>query len=532
MSEQEVLSKLYAQPLLNRGEKTASEICKEYFSDLCEYKSSKYQEEARIWLLLSYLHDKSLKIPELYSNIISKNSKLELYVRFFLWLNEIYSFTRGNKEKSYSNFEYFRSGQEEKFLEKVQSSQEEEKWKLHTFSGAFSSNHFKLWRESVYDISETKNIKKDVLDLYLSLAGDKKINKKHEHNIFDRMWTQIYYIISLALSEKQFSFKFDNLTPNKSSQFETMAISVFKNISNDINVLYNDSTNPLLFRVHVAATFNQLPIELLQSYMTNLFSMNLMGLSIFYASLANKDNSIFLLADFFAAFEPSKDIIDAVDSFNIDKERLICMIIERLSESTIEDFEVQIDKGEITEIKIKCLEWFSLVPSLKNRTLENVRKILSSLVINDEYEGALTVFNKFSDLFNENHKKELNCWESLILAENEYLKWSKGDKTTFSTSSFNSLKEVLENVIRFPPGWMVECPEVDPNVGCHCIPLIAEHLYHFYMENNETEKAMGIGIYIINPLYKIQRYFSPKSLRHFVELSKKAAIENYRKSNK
>ena len=162
MKETKVLHKLYAQPLLNKKGESASDICKEYYSDLNEYVVLKYQEEAQIWLLLSYIHDESFAIPDFYKHIISKNPKLERYVRYFLWLCRIYNFTRNDRETEYSPFEYFRSGENDKFLEKVQTLPDDEGWKSLTFSGAFSSTHFKLWRETVYNISKRKDVKDNI----------------------------------------------------------------------------------------------------------------------------------------------------------------------------------------------------------------------------------------------------------------------------------------------------------------------------------------------------------------------------------
>ena len=494
MNEKEILYILYAQPLQKRDGKSPSTICKEYYTDLNNYKNRKYQEEAQVWLLLSYLHDEKLEISDFFKTVITQNPKLEPYIRFFLWLCKIYGFTRKDTGEDYSLFEYFRSGQNELFLEKVQSIPNDEEWKVLTFTGAFSAPHFKLWRQIVYDIIKRKDIKKKNYDLYLSLAGDKKVNKKYENNIFDRMWTQIYNIICLAASEKQYSLRFSNLTPNEESQFEVIVCSIFDNISNDIETLYLNSSYPLIFRVHVAATFNKLPIDLLKIYVSDLISENLIGLMIFYASLADSENSILLLKDVLAAFEPSEQLIEIIRTFGVDEAELVCQIVERLADTTVEDFDAEVSQGEITELKIKCLEWLALVPSLKARALMNVRKIICSLILQDEYEGAFIVFNKFLKIFD--NKKEQKCWQILIYAETEYRNWQKSSKDDYPESSFNDLTKLLKNVINFPGGWMIDCPDVDIEIGSHCIPLIADHLFEVYMSRDEIEEARGLSIHL------------------------------------
>lgn len=533
MNKSKVLYKLYAQPLINRKGKSPSAVCKEYYSDLNDFKERKYQEEAQIWLLLSYLHDESLEMPNLFKSIIAKNPALDKYIRYYLWLCKIYDFTRKDTDAEYSLFEYFRSGQNEKFLEKIQAQPKSEGWEPLTFSGAVlapSASHFKLWCETAFDICKRKDIKRKDFELYLSLAGDKRANKKHESNIFDRMWSQIYSIICLASSEKQFYIRFDGLNPDEQSNFEVIALSILNNISTDIESIYSNEDYPLIFRVHVAACFNKLPIGLLQTYISELISKRLIGLIIFYSSLTDKENSVSLLADILAAFEPSEDLIDIIKQSGIDEAELICKIVERLSNTTIEDFGCEITRGEITEMKIKCLEWLALVPSLKSRTLLNVRKIISSLVIHDEYEGALEVFQKFSKHFT--NKAEMECWAILIAAELDYRKWSQSDKKNYPEASFRTMKNRLQKVLSYRGGWMVDCPDVDIEVGSHCIPLVVDHLFDAYMSNDELEEARGISIHIWINYPQIKKYFNNDNLMHFILLAKEAWKESYSKSSR
>ncbi|OHT07331.1 hypothetical protein TRFO_24496 [Tritrichomonas foetus] len=521
--------RLYAQPLLNKGQKKPYEICDNYYKMLINSNELSDQEEAYIWKLFSHLYDTSYKVPDYYQKKASLNPRIKNVIICFIWLSEIYDFTvpKASKRKN-EPFYFLRTNQIDSFLDRIKNENPDEKWKALTFSGAFSQSHFIDWRTTVKTILKNDKINDHEKLYYKILTGDLKTLLSLSENMFDSLWGQLYSLISMAISNEAIDYKLPSKV-EPTTNFEKMTFSIIKNVlSNTKNYLLLNDVLPLHIKVHLAATKKGfVPDELLIPYIQLLTKEGLTGLLVFYASLANThSNSIDILKSTFAALEPSEEFLSVLQQFKFDKVEVVNEIISHLSGATPKNFAEEISFEEFTETKIHCLDWLSLVPEMSNCALENVRKIVKSLVLDDKYDGAKIIFDRYSNMFK--NLKERECWKILIYAELAYKQWKASDIVDEEQTC--AVKEILKNVIRFPNGWMIDCQGVESDVGKHCIPLIAEHLFDVYMRDHEAEAALGIAPMICDSSNLMMRYFDKNILMKFLMMIKKASIELYRDS--
>ena len=518
----------FSFPLLERNGKDNSKMCLDYYEAFRQRSKKKDQQQAKIWLLFSYLLERKKKIPKQFSHITQNDARLKKIAIFYSWLCEIYDFTMKKAEKSKDDpFHFFRAGNEEKFLQSVKNYNKTDEWKTLTFSGAFSSAHFKIWSETVFRLVRSKSIPNKEKDLYLALAGDLDSLLARSPDSIDKIWAHVYSTLANAMCDKEYLIDFSKF-PKSSSDFIQSAIDILHDIFEKKqhpyeSLCHNNGIN-LSFRVHVAAVLNASNLtQLVQEYIEKvLLPNNLLGLIVFYASLTKKEDSILILSDILAALDPTDELINVLESFNISPEEVVCGIVNRLCGASLEDFEQQIDLNEFREQKIKCLDWFAIVPSLRDKAIFNARKIIRSMVLNDDYMGAKQVFDRFQQRFPSN--REARCWEILLFAELEYQKWQSENDNNLT----DDLKVILKNVLRFPGGWMKQCPDVDSEIGKHCIPLIANQLIEVLIEINEIQQALGVSSMICDSGNLIYDYFDKKDLMSILVKLKTAAIKGYR----
>jgi hypothetical protein len=503
-----------AQILANRRTSSPSALFKQYSVLLHNSNSSDQIEQSRLYLLLSKLtDDKSGTIPA-FSRLTLKIPLLKSHIRFFEWLCELHQSTVPDPADSVEQraFHCLRSWDPDGFFHAVSSLVED--WKALTFAGAFSFEHYKQWEAAAAEhihgaISDQER------DLYLLLSGDRDICEKYSRTFEDRVWSEIFHLSCAARAGNSVSLDRANF-PHPTTVYERTALSI---LTKGVQSIVEVTDLPLEFGVHVTAAVSSPPDSLLKPYVDVLAGEGLLGWVVFYASLAAGDTGIDILADVFAGLkEPDEKPLELAQRIGFSPGQLAEKIVERIMHLTVNDVEGDATPEELAERKVAAVDWIALVP--KAERFPKVYETIQRLVLNSEFDTASHLFERHRTAFALPEKaREKQCWDMLFQVEALYKDWL-GDK-----SVGKDLQEGLKAILRFPKGWMKECPGVSEAIGKHCVRLVARQLHEVMMEAKNFDGALGIAAMICDSGNLLERYFDRDELKTFlVDLMKPTAI--------
>lgn len=511
----------YAIPLLSLKNKSHSDICHQYSELFLQNPDNTSQYLSQVWILLSMTSGDLISIAPNFISLVQKMPKIKIYVIFFLWLSKIYDFTGKNSSNDVLAvlFRFLRCGDHNGFFEYLQKDKNQ--WKPVIFDGAFSPKSYKRWRELALEYIESKSSNENEKKVLKMLCGNKDVLNEFSLNFFDRLWTELYCMITDAMSG---TLNTDFVKPKPENEFEKLALLLLnsKILKNQFDDIYNDKDVPLIMKIHMSIVFGHINMDILDNYIDLLADNYLLEHIIFYSSLSQKENALNVIARICSGLpEPDQRVIDSSQKFGLEPCEVASSIASYTINSKINDFIGTITKEGLLHKKILSLNWMKLANATNELKLQKTRELLSCLVIDNEFSDANLVFKDNEGLFNNRYEK--NCWSLLFETENRYNKWKNETK-----EETEPLIKLLYEIIKYPFGWMKKAKDVDQSVGKHCIPMVVYQLFEVLENIGEYEKALGIVCLLCDSRQIIHAYFNKNEMINLLMKVKHAAIGKYR----
>lgn len=511
----------YAIPLLSLRARSHSEVCRQYAALFARNSDPTSQYLSRVWALLAIAAGGTAALPPRYAPLLRRMPQLRIYVVFLHWLSEIYDFTGAcdGSDAATAAFRCLRRGDSAAFFDAAPAG--DDKWRAVIYSGAFSPKGYKRWRALASDYAASGSASADEQRVLRALCGDRDTLSSFSRTFFDRLWAEVYCVVADAMCG---TLRTDIALPSPSSDFERLSLLLLdaKILREQFDDVYSDSGVPLILKMHMSIVFEQVQIEILESYADMLADNYLLEHIIFYASLVERERSLGVVSRICAGLpEPDKRVIDAAQRFGFEPIDVAGAIVSYTIGAKIDDFAGAITAEELTQRKVRALRWMKLASAADAAKLAKVRELISCLAKEEEFADAYQVFREYEGLFSSKHER--NCWRILLETESRYRKWKDGD-----AEETDELIELLYEVIKYPYGWMKRTDEVDQSVGKHCIPMVVYQLFEVLESANQYEKALGIVCLLCDSRKVLHTYFDKSEMIKLVMKVKRAAIGKYR----
>jgi hypothetical protein len=492
-----------AQPLINRGQMSDSQLFRRYADILVE--DVEENNQSNFYLFLGFLSDQKSVFESRYHSLISKYPKLSAYIPLFNWLCHIYKPTG---EPSF--FDFVRSDDAEGFLKSLSSKS----WKTVSFGGAFSSSSYPQWRAAALDLLKLNGIEKEERRILSVLVGDRHTLREFEKTWFDRLWGDLFHFFCKARCQySELNFSWDSNSP-----FEKGVLSVLDHGPSAVSKVRG---LPLSLKIHVSAIIREIESDLIQQYLEILLDAGLLGLVVFYGSLAGEEAGNALLARVLVGLpKADKRAIELATQFGLSPSVLASQITETMIHSGNCDFETVLSADELRTRRIASIGWLMLVPDAKDVRNAKIRELVKVMIMEEDLVGAREVFSGFIDAWADgDYIKERKCWNLLLEGESEYNKWKIEGKNG------PEAKRKLNAILRYPSGWMRECVGVGSEVGKKWIPLVTKQLHAVLMRMKENDQALGIAAIICDSGRLLEEYFSREDMKVFLtDYLKKSAV--------
>ncbi|KAH0785469.1 hypothetical protein GPJ56_010604 [Histomonas meleagridis] len=509
-----------ARPLINRKGKSTTTLCLEYSKIFEKTSYYGFQMQGKIWLLLSMITDRSSSVPQSYQPLIRQMPSIEIYLIFFFWLSKIYDFTKEENPTDEPNttFEFIRKGDYEGFLNYIQEMPKH--WKPVMYTGSFSPAYYKRWRQTALNYMANANTTEEEKTIMSALCANKDTLYSFSHNFFDKLWSELYILISNAICG---TYEQKIETPEPQSLFEKLTLLFLDPKINHLNFksILGNKEVPLVLRVHISIVFGQIDQSVLEDFIDLLVQNYLLDHVILYASFAPKENALEIISRIYSGLpEPEKRVFNVSQQVGLDSFEVADGIVKFTICSQKDDFDGYVNEQELSQRKINSLKWMKLISATKEQELLEARRLISRFVIEGNFIEANNVFKQFQSYFDD--KYEISCWNILFKTEHLYAQWKNG------SGDAKQLIQSLYDLIKYPNGWMKKSALVDREVGQHCIPLVTNQLLEALCSIKDYDRALGLSCLLCDGRQILRTYFQRNDAMLLLQEIKRIAIGKYR----